>query len=122
MTGYEPYLAGPYRVFQFTGAPGELRTTQWEILLVWRPVVFRIARGLPAHNELMTLVGKNANGHWIFRRNSYGAQLAIPNGPVTLWWVSDQSSIPPGGTTANSSLAAYWNALSGCGGATGPAW
>jgi hypothetical protein len=120
VTGYEPYLAGPYRVFQFTGAPGELRTTQLGDTACVAAGSVPNCTWFTRANELMTLVEKNAGGHWIFRRNSYGAQLAIPNGPVTLWWISGQSSIPPGGTTANSSLAAYWNALSGCGGAPDP--
>ena len=35
-------------------------------------------------------------------------------------WISNQWIIPPGGTTANGSLAAYWNPLAGCGGKPDP--
>ena len=56
----------------------------------------------------------------MFERNSYGAEPAIPSGPVTLWWIGIQSSVPAGGTTQNGSLAAYWNPLAGCGGAPDP--
>jgi hypothetical protein len=120
VTGYEPYLAGPSRAFQFTGAPGELRTTQLGDTACVAPSSVANCNWSGRANELMTLVQKNAGGQWIFRRNGYGAQVAIPSGPVTLWWIGIQSSIAPGGTTANSSLAAYWNALSGCGRAPDP--
>lgn len=120
VTGYEPYLAPPYRQFQFTGAPGELRTAQpGDTACVAASAAGGCNWQIRA-NELMTLAQKNAGGQWIFRRNSYGAELAIPQGPVTLWWSSVQSSIPPGGTTANTSLAAYWNPLAGCAGAPDP--
>jgi len=120
VTGYEPYFSGQGRQFQFTGAPGELRTTQiGDTACVAASSASNCGWSTRA-NELMTLVQKNPNGQWIFRRNGYGSQLAIPTGPVTLWWISNQSSIPPGGTTANGSLAAYWNALAGCGGAPDP--
>jgi hypothetical protein len=118
-TGYEPYLAGPYRQFGFTGAPGELRTTQIGDTAC---VAVSSAAGCTwsgRTNELMTLVQKNPNGQWIFRRNGYGAQLAIA-GPVTLWWISYQSSIAAGGATANDSLAAYWSPLAGCAGQPDP--
>ena len=116
VTGYEPYLPAANRQYQFKGAPGELRTAQ----LGDTACVAANCSWYSGANELMTLVEKNADGHWIFRRKSYGAELAIASGPVTLWWISNQTSIPPGGTTANSSLAAYWNPLAGCAGAPDP--
>jgi hypothetical protein len=120
VTGYEPYLPGPSRQFQFTGAPGELRTTQSGDTACVAPSAAPNCNWAGRANELMTLAQKNAGGKWIFRRNSYGAEIGIPQGPMTLWWMSVQSSIPPGGTTANTSLAAYWNPMNGCGGAADP--
>jgi hypothetical protein len=120
VTGYEPYVEGYYRKFQLTGAPGELRTAQLGDTACVAASTVTNCNWTPRVNELMTLVQKNADGHWVFRRNSYGGQMAIPKGPVTLWWIGNQWSIPPGGATANSSLAAYWNALTGCGGAPDP--
>ncbi|MGA2132407.1 MAG: hypothetical protein ABSH50_08950 [Bryobacteraceae bacterium] len=119
-TGYEPYLAGSFRQFQFTGAPGELRTTQPGDTACVAASTVANCNWPSRANELMTLLQKNAGGQWIFRRSAYGAQLAVPQGPVTLWWMSVQSSIPPGGTTANASLAAYWSPVNGCGGAPDP--
>ena len=119
VTGYEPYLAGPYRQFQFTGAPGELRATQPGDTACLASAASSCNWSTHS-NELVTLVQKNPNGHWIFRRKGYGTQLAIPAGPVTLWWISNQWSVPAGATTANNSLAAYWNPLAGCGGAPDP--
>ena len=115
----EPYLAGSNLQFQFTGAPGELRTTQIGDTACVAPSTATTCDWFTGANELMTLVQKNANGQWVFERKSYGAELAV-TGPVTLWWISNQWSIPPGGTTANASLAAYWNPTAGCGGAPDP--
>jgi hypothetical protein len=120
VTGYEPYLAGPYRQFQFTGAPGELRTTQLGDTACVAASTVANCNWSARANELMTLAQKNTDGHWIFRRKGYGAQMAIPSGPVTLWWIANQWSVPAGGATANGSLAAYWNPVAGCGGAPDP--
>ena len=122
VTGYEPYLAGQQRQFHFTGAPGELRTLQ---LGDTACVAVSSANGCTwsgRTNELMTLVKKNPDGHWIFRRNGYGAQQAIPAGPVTLWWISYQSGIAAGSATANDSLAAYWNPAQRLRRLAGPTW
>ena len=121
VTGYEPYLPSPQ--FQFKGSPGELRTAQLGDTACVAASTVSNCSWPSQGNELMTLVIKNyngVNGAWVFQRNSYGVELAIPSGPVTLWWISNQWSIPPGGTTANGSLAAYWNPLSGCGGSPDP--
>ena len=120
VTGYEPYLEGYYRKFQFTGAPGELRTAQLGDTACVAASTVTNCSWSARMNELLTLVQKGADGHWVFRRNSYGAQAAIPKGPLTLWWIGRQWSVPPGSATANSSLAAYWNVLAGCGGAPDP--
>lgn len=119
VAGYEPYLAGSYRQFQFTGAPGELRKAQIGDTACVTAGGAPTCNWFTRANELMTLVQKNADGHWVFRRNGYGAQLAS-GGPVTLWWISNQSSIPAGGATANASLAAYWNPQAGCAGKPDP--
>lgn len=120
VSGYEPYLAGQYRQFQFTGAPGEMRTVQIGDTACVAASAATNCDWSTRASELMTLVQKNPNGQWIFRRNAYGAQMAIPKGPVTLVWISIQTSIPPGGTTANGSLAVYWNPVAGCSGAPDP--
>jgi hypothetical protein len=121
VTGYEPYFATPQ--FQFTGAPGELRTTQVGDTACVAASTATNCQWFVQQNELMTLAMKNYNGvpgAWVFERNSYGAEPAIPSGPMTLYWISIQSSIPARGTTENGSLAAYWNPLGGCGGAPDP--
>jgi hypothetical protein len=120
VTGYEPYFVSPYRQYQFTGAPGELRTTQLGDTACLAASTVPTCNWPVRTNELLTLVQKNAGGRWIFRRNGYGAELPIAQGPLTLWWMSTQWSIPPGGTTANASLAAYWNPVTGCGGEPDP--
>jgi hypothetical protein len=120
VTGYEPYLTPQY---QFTGAPGELRTTQLGDTACVAANTVSNCEWFVQNQELMTLAIKNYNGvqgAWVFRRNGYGAELAIPSGPITLWWISIQWSIPAGGTTQNGSLGAYWNPLTGCGGAPDP--
>lgn len=120
VTGYEPYLTGQNRQFQFTGAPGELRTTQLGDTACVAAITVANCNWSSRANEFMTLAQKNADGRWIFRRNGYGAQVAIPKGPVALTWISNQWRVPPGGATANGSLAAYWNPLAGCGGSPDP--
>ena len=118
-TGYEPYFSSP--LAPFTGAPGELRTTQLgDTVCVSTSTVCAWSN---QQNELMTLAVKNygaTNGAWVFQRNSYGAEIGIPSGPLTLTWISNQWSIPPGGTTENASLASFWNPLAGCGGSPDP--
>ena len=121
VTGYEPYFASPQ--FQFTGAPGEMRTTQIGDTACVSVSTAGGCQWSAQQQELMTLVIKNyngVNGAWVFQRKSYGAEVAIASGPVTLWWISNQWSIPAGGTTENGSLAGYWNPLAGCGGAPDP--
>jgi hypothetical protein len=121
VTGYEPYFSPPQ--YQFTGAPGELRTAQIGDTACVAASTVSNCQWSSQWNELMTLAIKNyngVNGAWVFQRNSYGAEFAIPSGPVTLWWISNQWSVPPGGTTENSSLGTYWNPLAGCGGAPDP--
>jgi hypothetical protein len=123
VTGYEPYFSGSYLQFQFTGAPGEMRTTQVGDTACVAASTVTNCQWFVQQQELMTLAIKNyngVNGAWVFERNGYGAELAIPSGPVTLWWISCQWSIPPGGTTENGSMAAYWNPLAGCGGSPDP--
>jgi len=120
VTGYEPYLAPQ---FQFTGAPGEMRTTQIGDTACVAASTFSSCDWFAQQQELMTLEIKNyggVNGAWVFQRNGYGAELAISSGPITLWWQSIQWSIPAGGTTQNASLGAYWNPLAGCSGAPDP--
>jgi hypothetical protein len=121
VTGYEPYISPPQ--FQFTGAPGELRTTQIGDTACVAASTATSCQWFDQQNELMTLAIKNyngVNGAWVFQRNGYGAEPAIASGPVTLWWISNQWIIPAEGTTENGSLAAYWNPLTGCGGAPDP--
>ena len=71
-------------------------------------------------NEVMTLVQKNANGQWVFQRNGYGAEKAIPAGPVTLYWHSIEWIVPPSATVAGDGLTAYWDPVSGCNGSSDP--
>ncbi|HTQ57259.1 MAG TPA: hypothetical protein VMI94_22470 [Bryobacteraceae bacterium] len=121
MTGYEPYFSPAQ--FQFTGAPGELRTTQIGDTACVAASTLSNCDWPDRQQELLILEIKNyggVSGAWVFQRNGYGAEVAIASGPVTLWWQSAQWAIPPGGTTANSSMAAYWNPLAGCGGAPDP--
>jgi hypothetical protein len=119
ITGYEPYFSPP--LAPFTGVPGELRTTQ-----LGDTACVSAASTCSWSNqqsELMTLVVKNyggTNGAWVFQRNSYGAEVAIPSGTLRLTWISNQWSIPPGGATANGSLASFWNPLAGCHGSPDP--
>lgn len=123
VTGYEPYLIPPYQQFQFAGAPGELRTTQVGDTACVAASTATSCSWADQQQELMTLAIKNyggVNGAWVLQRKAYGAEPAIPSGPVSLWWISNQWIIPPGGTTANASLAGYWNPLAGCGGAPDP--
>ena len=120
VTGYEPYFSSPYVQYQFTGAPGEMRTAQLGDTACLAVSTAPICNWPVRTNELVTLVQKNPGGHWIFRRKAYGAQLPIAQGPLTLWWMSTQWSIPPGGSTANASLAAYWNPIAGCAGGPDP--
>ena len=121
VTGYEPYFSTPQ--YQFTGAPGELRTAQLGDTACVAASTVSNCQWSGQSNELMTLVLKNYNGvqgAWVFQRNGYGSEKTISSGPVTLKWVSNQWSVPPGGTTENGSLAGYWNPLTGCGGAPDP--
>jgi len=121
VTGYDSNLPAPQS--QFKGAPGELRTAQLGDTACVAASTVSTCSWPSQRNELMTLAIKNYNGvegAWVFQRNGYGAELAIPSGPVTLWWISNQSSIPAGAITENGSLAAYWNALAGCNGAPDP--
>lgn len=120
VTGYEPYFTPQ---FQFTGAPGEMRTTQIGDTACVAASTLSSCNWFVQQQELMTLEIKNyggVNGAWVFQRNGYGAELAISSGPITLWWQSIQWSIPAGGATQNASLGAYWNPLAGCGGAPDP--
>ena len=121
VTGYEPYFSPPR--FQFTGAPGEMRTTQTGDTACVSPGQAGSCNWWDGTNELLTLVYKGPNGAWIFERNRYGAQKAIPSGPVILWWQSYQSSLPPGATVAvnvPSAMTVYWNPTAGCGGLPDP--
>jgi hypothetical protein len=122
VTGYEPYLAGSFRQFQFTGAPGELRTTQPGDTACVAASTVANCNWPSRANELMTLVQKNAGGQWIFRRNAYGAQLAIPHGPVTL--VVDQrvnrASLPEAPPRTLPWRHIGMPVESGCGGAPDP--
>lgn len=123
VTGYEPYFTGANKQYQFTGAPGEMRTTQIGDTACVAASTLTNCSWPNQQQEVMTLAVKNyngVNGAWVFQRNGYGAEIAIPSGPVTLWWISIQWAIPAGGTTANGSLAAYWNPLAGCSGAPDP--
>ena len=123
VTGYEPYFISPQKQYQFTGAPGELRTTQIGDTACIAASTASSCSWATQQQELLTLALKNyngVNGAWVFQRNGYGAELAITSGPVTLWWVSNQWAIPAGGTTENASLAGYWNPLAGCNGAPDP--
>jgi hypothetical protein len=120
-TGFEPYLPDPQ--YQFTGAPGELRITQIGDTACIAASTTSSCQWFDQNQELITLAMKGYNGvdsAWVFQRSSYGAEIAIPSGPVTLWWISNQSSIPADGTTENGSLAAYWNPLAGCNGVPDP--
>jgi hypothetical protein len=119
VTGYEPYF--PIPLPPFVGSPGELRTTQLgDAACVSTSTTCSWS---DQQNELMTLVIKNyegTNGAWVFQRNSYGAEIAIPAGPLTLNWISNQWIIPPGGTTASAGMTSYWNPLTGCAGSPDP--
>jgi hypothetical protein len=120
-TGYEPYFATPQ--FQFTGAPGELRSTQIGDTACVAASTVTDCQWSTRQQELMTLAIKDysgVSGAWVFQRFSYGIAPGIASGPVKFWWISNQWSIPPGGTTENASLAGYWNPLAGCGGAPDP--
>ncbi|MGA2134998.1 MAG: hypothetical protein ABSH50_22160 [Bryobacteraceae bacterium] len=122
VTGYEPYFSPPQ--FQFTGAPGELRTTQiGDTACVVASSVGSCNNWVVQQQELMTLVIKNyggVNGAWVFQRNSYGAEMTISSGPIMFWWQSIQSAIPPGSSTENTFETVYWNPTAGCGGAPDP--
>jgi hypothetical protein len=120
VTGYEPYFASPSS--PFLGTPGELRTTQ----IGDTACVTASNTGCnwtEGSNELMTLRIKNyegTNGLSIFSRNAYGSEVAIPSGPVYLWWESCQSAIPYGSFTTNGTVTVWWNPLTGCGGSPDP--
>jgi len=112
-TGYEPYLKPPN--YQFTGAPGELRTTQLgDMVCAGSPC------GLLAGNEQMMLVAKGANGLWTLQRAANGtSQKAISTTPIQLEWGSP-NGIPVTGYAAGTPQNAYWNPVSGCGGSPDP--
>ncbi len=122
VSGYEPYYASPQ--FQFRGAPGEMRTTQiGDTACVASSSAGNCVWYVPGNQELMTLVAKNyngVNGAWLFERNAYGTEAAIPNAPITLWWQSIQWTLPPQNTVQTSAFTAYWNPTGGCGGAPDP--
>jgi len=119
-TGYEPYFAS--QQFQFTGAPGELRVTQvGDTACMAASSVSNC--NWTAQHELLTLAIKNykgTDGAWVFQRGSYGPHLSAAGPPITLLWQSIQSSMPPGATSANLSLTAYWSPMAGCAGQPDP--
>src|SRR5579862_6641718 len=120
-TGYEPYIAAPQ--FQFTGAPGEMRTTQIGDTACAALSSAGNCNWSNQSNELLTLVQKNAAGAWVFQRNGYGAEKAVtcsPTTPCSLWWESNQWIIPPGSYTATSAMSIYWNPAAGCSGSPDP--
>ncbi len=121
-TGYEPYYASPQ--FQFTGAPGEMRTTQiGDTACVAASSAGSCKWFIPGNQELMTLKVKNyggVNGAWVFQRNAYATQVAIASGPLTLWWQSIEWALPPGNTAQTDALTTYWNPTAGCGGSPDP--
>jgi hypothetical protein len=120
-TGYEPYFATPQ--FQFTGAPGEMRTTQPGDTAC---VILGSSSGCSWQNqtnELMTLVQKNTNGAWIFQRNGYGAEKAVTCStltPCSLFWQSIQWILPVGNYTSPNAMSVYWSPTTGCNGSPDP--
>jgi len=120
VTGYEPYLASP--VSPFLGTPGELRTTQIGDTACVTAAGAGYCRWPNGTNELMTLKIKNyigVNGAWVFQRKAYGTERAV-TGPVTLWWESVQSAIPPSATGVSGAVQVWWNPVAGCAGAPDP--
>ena len=120
VTGYEPYFAsagGP-----FLGTPGETRTTQIGDTACITTATAGSCTWANQANEMMTLKIKNyggTNGAWVFQRNTYGAEKAV-TGPISLWWESYQSSIPPTSTAVSGAVQVFWNPLAGCGGQPDP--
>jgi hypothetical protein len=118
VTGYEPYFASP--VSPFLGTPGETRTTQIGDTACIAPSTAGSCTYFSGANEFMTLVQKNSGGSWVFQRGTFGAEVAAP-GPLTLWWESWQSAIPPNAIGAQQfNVVVWWNPVSGCGGAPDP--
>ena len=120
VTGYEPYFASP--TSPFTGAPGELRTTQIGDTACVTTTSAGWCNAMGGATELWTLRIKNyggTQGAWVFQRNTYGAELAV-TGPIALWWSSYQSLIPPGSVNQGTAVQVYWSPTSGCGGSPDP--
>ncbi len=120
VTGYEPYFASPSP--PFLGTPGELRTTQIGDTACVTTNGAGSCNWAGEANELMTLEIKNyegVNGAWVFQRNAYGTEQAV-TAPLSLWWESYQSSIPPGTTPASLNLQVFWSPLTGCNGSPDP--
>lgn len=120
VTGYEPYFASPRA--PFLGTPGELRTTQVGDTACVAPTGVGYCSWANQGYELMTLKMKNyigVNGAWVFQRKAYGAEKAA-TGPVTLWWESVQSSLPPTATGVSAAVQVWWNPLAGCAGSPDP--
>jgi hypothetical protein len=122
VTGYEPYLATPPS--PWLGTPGEERTVQIGDTACISTGQSCGYTGLPASNELMTLVAKNyesINGAWVLQRGSNGTELAISaSTPITLWWESIQTSIPMKAIGQSISMMLWWNPTAGCGGSPDP--
>ncbi len=120
VSGYEPYFAHP--IAPFLGTPGELRTTQVGDTACVTTANAGSCVWANQANELMTLKIKNYGGvpgAWVFQRNAYGAEKAV-NGPISLWWESYQSAIPPTSTAVSGAVQVFWNPLAGCAGAPDP--
>jgi hypothetical protein len=116
-TGYEPYLVS--KPAPFTGAPGELRTTQ-----IGDTVCFTTSSSSCEFfngNELGLLQIKNYNGTqglWVFSGQFWGTSAVALSGTIYLWWKTVQQSITPG--AEGSGQTTYWNPLTGCSGSPDP--
>jgi hypothetical protein len=120
VTGYEPYFAHPSA--PFLGTPGELRTTQIGDTACVTTLTAGTCTWYNQTNELMTLKIKNyggVTGAWVFQRNTYGAERAV-TGPISLWWESYQSSVPPSSVGTSGAVQIFWNPLAGCNGSPDP--
>src|ERR1019366_1540389 len=122
---YEPYLPADRLIYGvFTGAPGELRTTQlgYTACVITSPAT--VCDYVNFSNEFMTLVVKNyltTPGLDVFRRNTYGQERAIANSAaIDLFWESYVSVLPIGATARGQGAGGFWNPMTGCAGSPDP--
>jgi hypothetical protein len=122
VTGYEPYLTDGLLFAPFTGAPGELRTTQIGDLFCAQYTSLVQPNDQTCfyqQSEMFMLVAKGSSGLWIVQRNMYGFEQALNSGaPITLTWQSVETSQPP--AAQNPYINAFWNPMTGCNGSPDP--